>query len=846
MAGLLRPEIRRARHTSTGSLSLRSAVGILDRLYAYPRVLLAVTAIALLAAAVFWPRFSFDASSDTLVVEGDPELAYYFEIAQRFGGDEFLILTYRPYHEALFTRPVIERIQRLQAEVEAVSGVASVFSILDAPLLRRANADLSELAEQIVTVADPEADLDAAREELSASPVFSDLLVSRDGSTTALRIDIAPDTELDRLWQRRNELRQISNPTAEQTAELRGVNSAYRDRRQVFLAERDALIANIRAIRDRHGDDAELYLGGVPMIAADMIEYVRSDVVVFGGGAGVLIVIMLWLFFRRLRWIVLPLATSAVTIGLVTGWLGLIEQPVTVISSNFISLLAIITISLTIHLIVRYRELSALEPEQAHHERVLATMRTKFAPCLYTALTTIVAFASLAISQIVPVRDFGWMMSVGVALSFVVTFVFFPAILLALGPGKPDARADATLGLTSLLSRTARRHHRVVIGTGVAITIVAALGIVQLGLDNRFIDYFREDTEIRQGMAFIDRNLGGTIPFDVVISFPPYQPEELDEDDDFFFDDEPDAYPERYWFTPDKIATVAAIQRYIAEQPQVGSLTSLADLEAVAREFNNGRPLDALELTVVLSAIPEQFRAEMIEPYASPATGEMRISGRIQETGPYVDREAFIAGINAFAQRETGLDAGDVRVTGMLVLFHDTLQHLFSSQTQTIGYVVGLTLLMFWVLLRSLTLAMLGVAPIVLAAGTVLGIMGYLGIPLDLMTITIAAISVGIGVDNAIHYLHRYLAESNAGHDARESVRRAHDTIGSAIYYTGITIIVGFSLLAFSNFVPTIYFGLLVATAMGLAMLANLALLPSLLVGVFGRRTLSEDRTATT
>jgi uncharacterized protein len=170
------------------------------------------------------------------------------------------------------------------------------------------------------------------------------------------------------------------------------------------------------------------------------------------------------------------------------------------------------------------------------------------------------------------------------------------------------------------------------------------------------------------------------------------------------------------------------------------------------------------------------------------------------------------------------------------VLFNDTLRHLFDSQTSTIGYVVAAMLLMFWVLLRSLLLAVLGVAPILLAAATVLAVMGFGGIPLDLMTITIAAISIGIGVDNAIHYLHRYLVEYRAGRTAREAVRRAHATIGSAIYFTGLTIIVGFSLLAFSNFVPTIYFGLLTALAMALAMFANLTLLPCLLIATYGKR----------
>ncbi len=813
-----------------------------DGLYGRPGILIAVIAAALALAALFWPRFSFDASADTLVVEGDPEFAYYREITQRFGGDEFLILTYRPepgaWNEAdsaqdrLFSRPVLDHIGELQQELAALRGVAGVFSILDAPLLERPGIEITDLADDIVTLADPEADLDAAADELTGSPIFADLLVSRDGSTTALRIDLAQNDTLEQLYERRNALRADSSADR---MELRQVEADYDRERRVFLGERERLIESVRTLRDSHTDRAELHLGGVPMIAADMIYYVQSDVAVFGAGVGLMVLIVLWLFFRRLRWVALPIATSAITIGLMIGWLGFIGQPVTVVSSNFIALLAIITISLTIHLIVRYRELLAQGPERGHTELVIETMSSKFAPCFYTALTTMVAFASLLTSRIVPVEDFGMMMAIGVFVSLVVTYSFFPAALLLIGRGKPDPRLDTTLTVTTMLSRLARHRSGWVIGSGAVILIVSAVGISQLSLENRFIDYFKEDTEIRRGMMYIDQHLGGTVPFDVIVSFRPYEDQELDPDDDFFFEEEEeDEYPERYWFTPDKIAVVGALQRYLSEQPQVGTLTSLADLEAVGRQFNDGRALDALELAVVLGAVPQDIREQMIEPYASPHTGELRINGRIQESGPYIDREAFLAGIRDHALNELGIAPDDIRVTGMLVLFNDTLQQLFGSQTRTLGYVVGAMLLMFWVLLRSPALAVLGVAPILLAAACVLAVMGYAGIPLDMMTITIASISVGIGVDNAIHYLHRYLAETRAGHEPREAVRRAHATIGSAIYFTGITIIAGFSLLAFSNFVPAIYFGLLTALAMALAMLANLTLLPSLLIGVYG------------
>ncbi len=818
---------------------------LFQRLYAYPSVLLALIFVLLIAALAGWPRFSFDASSDTLVVEGDPALAYYREISQRFGGDEFLILTYRPLvgeqanaearREALFSRASMARIGELQARLADVDGVGSVFSILDAPLLDHPDLSFGEITNELRTLRDDDADLDQAARELTSSPVFADLLVSRDGTTTALRIDLADDPEIEALYDRRAELRGRDTLSSDERAELRRVENAYSQARGPWLAKRDAMIREIRQIRAEYSDEAELHLGGVPMIAADMIEFVRNDVVIFGTGVALMVLLMLSIFFRQLRWVVLPVTTAAVSISLVIGGLGWLNQPVTVVSSNFIALLAIICISFTIHLIVRYRELQANDPEGDHRQRVIDTMDSKFAPCLYTALTTMVAFGSLVSSGIVPVVDFGWMMFVGVAVAFFVVYSYFPALLLLMGPGRTPASLHRNLGFTEALSRLARNHHRPLLGLGAVLVVVAAGGLAQLNLDNRFIDYFKADTEIRQGMIYIDQNLGGTVPFDVIVSFAPYEEEALDEDDDFFFagSGDEDPFPERYWFTPDKISLLNQIQDYLHEQPQVGHVLSLANLEAVGRGFNDGRALDGLQLALILEAMPDEFRRELINPYAAPYHGELRISGRIQESGPIIDRDAFIRGIHEHATNQINLDADRIQVTGMLVLFNDTLQQLFSSQANTLIYVVLATLAMFWILLRSLKLAVLGLLPNLLAAALVIGIMGYAAISLDMMTITVAAISIGIGVDNAIHYLHRFREEYEQRQDARDAVRKGHQTIGRAMYFTSVTIIAGFSLLVFSNFVPTIYFGIFAAMAMGLALLANLTLLPSLLIGAY-------------
>jgi len=787
-------------------------------------MLIFIVLLCLLAAS-FLPRFTFEASSDTLVVEGDPDLAYYREIEQRFGGEEALFLTYTPTETTLFSVAALAEIAKIQAKVEALDNVSSVFSILDAPLLDNGQStDLNDTS-QLLTLRSDKVDYQRASKELSSSPLYADLLVSRDAKSTALRIGLSFDTELDALRKQRALFRHndgVDSP-GDATIEAR-----YAAEKLSYSLQRKRLISDVRAIRDAHTDNAQLYLGGVPMIAADMIAYVINDVVVFGVLVGAIIILMLYLFFRRIRWVLLPLFSSALTIVLLMGWLGFIRQPITVVSSNALALLAIISLSFSIHLIVRYRELLAVRTGLSHRQLVFETMRSKFAPCFYTALTTIVAFASLSSSDILPVEDFGWMMCMGIVFALLVSFTFFPALLLIFSRGEASPNIGRPLAINQLLSHLARHRAPRILSFTIVLAVAICGGLYQVSLDNRFIDYFKDDTEIRAGMQYIDEHLGGTVPFEVIVKFEPYEPEEVDEDDAFFFEEE-DEFPEKYWFTPDKLLKLRALHRHLEDMPQTGKVISLATMDQVAREHNDGKPLGAVQLAVVLGALPDTLREQLIDPYADPASGEMRLSGRIKESGPLFSREQMVKDVQLFA-RSVGFSADEVQVTGMMVLFNNMLKQLFDSQTSTLAYVLLATLAMFALLVRSLNLALLGLLPNVLAAATVIAFMGYAGIPLDMMTITIAAISIGIGVDDAIHYLHRFREEFDACGDVREAIKRSHASIGRAMYFTSITIVAGFSVLSFSNFVPTVYFGLLTALAMVFAMLANLTILPALLV----------------
>ena len=751
------------------------------RLLEHPAWLTAVMTVLFALSALLWPQLRFDASSETLVVEGDRAFAEYQAFAERFPADTFVLLTYTPQLLDPFQPESLDGLAGLQSALGGVEGVVATLSVLDVPLMGQPDRP---------TLRQPTANLDQARSYFSSHSLFVNQLVSGDGRSLGVRVDLDPEA---------------GDQAREQTLE------------------------RIRELRAEHGGRAEIHIGGVPLIGSDMIRYVREDVRWFSVAAVLLITLALFYFFRRPRWVVLCLISCAAAIGFEVALLGALDMPVSVVSANFVSLLAIVAISFTVHLVVRYRELLRMDDGRDHQALVFETMRSKFAPCVYTALTTIVAFTSLLTSGIPPVEDFGLMMALGVAIALAVSYLVFPAVLLLLPKGKPSTTLGRPLALTRTLGRWSVTGPLLVSGAALVLASIAIAGVARLSLDSHFSQYFKPSSDIRQGLEFIDEHFGGVLPLDVVFELEPFSAEVLDEEDDFYFA-EPEAYPESAWFTRGKVGLAAGFAAGLRERGDVGSVTAISDLEALGASTLGAARLDDAQLAVLMTGLGEESRRQLVRPLANPETGELRFGLRMKESTPPASYPIVLEEIRTLAAERSGVDASQVSITGMFVLFGQSIRSLFESQRNTIAYVLLATLVMFFVLLRSLAFAVIGIAANTLAATTVLAYMGYAGVPLDMMTITIAAICIGIGVDDAIHYLHRYREERQRGRAAVEAVLACHRSIGRAVYFTSVTVIVGFSVLVLSNFVPTIYFGVLTSVAMAAALVANLLLLPSLLV----------------
>ena len=781
--------------------------------------------------------FKLDASADALLLENDEDLKIFRDLNDRYATKDFLFVTFTPDQD-LFADSSLHIIASLRDELKQLELTDSVITLLDVPLVKQIEGSLSEVTSDYRTLESDEVDKAKAKAELIASPIFKELIISLDGNTTALQVNLKGDDTFRALLYQRNALlleQEEGSLTRDESLQLEDIIDEFYLRKTEINEKDHQNILNVRAIMQKYEQFGTLYLGGVTMITDDMVTFIKKDLVVFGVGVFAFLVAMLTIIFRKARWVTLPLLSCIYAGILMIGLLGFVGWDVTVISSNFISLMLIITMSMNIHLVVRYRQLRKDLPDLNQKDLVMEMAGKMVWPCLYTALTTIMAFSSLVVSGIKPVIDFGWMMTIGLTVTFTTTFLLFPALLVLMK--RPEAEEDKHEGFEMMpaLSALTVHHGNKVLLLSVVLLVVSIFGISKLEVENSFIDYFSKDTEIYRGLKLIDDKLGGTTSLDIILKFEEEVEEvgedDFDEEDDFDFDfgGGADEDPADYWFTPGKVDEVKVIHDYLEGLPAVGKVLSLASIIRVGEDVNQGE-FDAFELAIVYKRMPVELKSSMIDPYISIDNNEARINLRILDSLENLRRKELLEQIHFDLTSKLGFADDRIAISGLLVLYNNMLQSLFKSQILTLAVVMAGIALMLLVLFRSVSLAIIGIIPNILASLIILGLMGLLRIPLDMMTITIAAITIGIAVDNSIHYIYRFREEFTRTQDYIETLHYCHANIGKAVFYNAITIIIGFSILVLSNFIPTIYFGVLTAFAMLVALFAALTLLPKLIL----------------
>ena len=800
-----------------------------------------VISLVLVLSVVFGylsTKLSIDASAETLLLEHDPDLKAYRQIAKRYDSPGLLVVAFTPKDD-LFSPKNLELIKNLSGELAKNDMVSSVISILNVPLLNSVKGGVTGILDHTPTLSDKDINISKAKLEFAKSPIYSGNLISKDLKTTAIALNLKQDEKFNELLNERNLLSQkesngtITQAEKEKFKALLAEFKAYRD--ELRKSDHKNLEAIKAAIAKFNAND-ELFLGGANMIADDMIGFIKSDLLVYGLSVLALLSFSLWLFFRQIRWIVLPMFICAVSAIFTTGIFGMFGWEVTVISSNYIALQLIITISTVIHLVVSYREFYARHPKYSQNQLIYLTLRDKFSPSFWAIFTTVIGFSSLMSADIKPVIMLGIMMSAGISISLVLAFLLFGSVNVNLKKLAPVRTFENSFKFTKYCANLALNSRKIIYAVCVLVVCFGVYGISKIKVENSFIGYFKESTQIRQGMQVIDTKLGGTIPVDVIVKFKESEPkqEKTDEKDDFESEFENDAKSAKYWFNSYHTRVAEKIHDYLKEQNFVGNVSSLATLIKAIKELNNGVSDDFL-LAAMYEKLPLEYKKILLSPYVSVENDELRFSLRIVDSDPKLRRNLFLKELREGLLELTKNDNVSIEVVGMMVLYNNMLQNLLSSQVDTFGLTVAILFVIFCFVFRSIKLATIAIVSNLIPLCTLFGVMGFFGIPLDVMSITIAAISIGIGVDDIIHYIHRF-KEELLTKDVFESIKAAHASIGYAMYYTSFTIFLGFSVMITSNFIPTIYFGLLTDLVMVFMLLGALIILPSLIASFVKKR----------
>ena len=771
-----------------------------------PKIIFVILLLSLAGFGFFSKDFKLDASSETLLIEGDPDLKYLREITKRYNSKEFLVLTFTPNNE-IISENSINNLLSLKYKIQSLDWVHSVITILDIPLLNSTDKTLNERLQNFSTLKSEGIDKKRGFNEILNSPVFRNFVISEDGKTTGIIVNIKKN-EIPKEVKSKKE---IEN---------------YKDK---FKKKNHQNIIEIRKIIESYENVAKIHLGGIPMIADDMMSFIKSDIIVFGIGVLIFILATLWFVFKKIVWIIVPISSCFFSVVIMMGLLGLLGWKVTVISSNFIALMLILTMAMNIHMSTRFLQLAKEKPNLSKKEIILKTTSKMFWPILYTVLTTVFAFLSLIFSEIKPIIDFGWMMTLGLIVSFIVTFSLLPTLISFVSDVSVNVNENRNAIFTNILGKISINNKSLIFIISIAIFFISIFGISRLEVENSFINYFSKNTEIYKGMKLIDEKLGGTTPLEVIIKFPK-KDDETEVEDDEWGENETENDESKYWFTKDKIDKIDKVHNYLDNLPAVGKVLSFSSIIQVATVLNDNKPLGSLEMGVLYSKIPESIKKEIVDPYISISDSEARINLRIKDSQEGLRRNELIKQINYDLENKIGLKKEEYRLAGVLILFNNLLQSLFKSQILTLGFVMIGIFAMFFILFKNIKLSLIGVIPNFIAAFFILGIIGIVKIPLDMMTITIAAITIGIAVDNSIHYIYRFKEEYSKINDYKLTLKKCHSTVGVAIFNTSITIVFGFSILVLSNFIPTIYFGIFTGIAMLLAMISVLTLLPALLL----------------
>lgn len=812
---------------------------------------------------------SVDASASSLLLEDDKDLKFYKEVSARYKNDDFIMIGVQFKDDNPFSAQSLKALLALQQSLEKIAGVERILSLLNAPLLQSSNStDLKELLKNIPNLQSADINLSKAQVEILNSPFYQKNIISKDGKTAALIVYLSSFEASSRarnlsaenlsgknLNTQNSDAANLNTSVADANLSTQDLNTAFLNTtnsnpKQLQNAQNTFESARLDAIRQvltqSKSEFKGIYISGVSVIAQDMISYIKDDLLVYGVSLALLLSLVLWVFFRRVYFVALVFVICASSLLCASGIFALLGFQITVISSNYLALMLIINISLIIHILTQFINLAQTFPRATSSRLALAALLAKAKPSFYAILTTAIGFLSLIFSNIEPIIKLGVMMSIGIFVCLVLSFVIF-ASTMSLLKRRDLSLKEPDFGFLKFCAKLSLTRQKSIVVASFVLLFISLFGIEKLRVENSFVNYFKDSSEIKKGLLLIDKELGGTMPLEVVLKFEPKKSalnsKDTSSNDSLeSFEDEFEALGKQdaYFFSASKMRLVRKVHELLENKEFIGSVLSLNSLLELGKSINEGKDLDDFALAFLYENLPENFKQDLLSPFVNIQNNELRFVMRIVDSDERLRRDAFLkelqSELDALVASDHINENVSVKLSGIMLLYNNMLQSLFESQFNTLAFVVGVIFVLFVLIFKSVKLALAALLSNVVPLSLVFALMGALGLPLDLMSITIAAICIGIGVDDSIHYIYKFKQElRHSGFEG--AIYSAHRHIATALFHSKIAIILGFSVMMSSNFIPTIYFGALTDLVMILLLLSSLILLPALLSFCVKHRT---------
>ncbi len=762
--------------------------------------------LLVLAAAGAWlgpwvPRLEVHAGTSVLLGESDPDLAFYERTRPLWGYDEYAIVC--ATRAGWIDAQGVALLNELVEELKAAAHASEVVSLLNVPLLRQSDTPGVDLR-SLRTLLSPEIDFERARQELLEHTQARGNLISEDGRSVSLLVYLdVPEASrrLDPIWSRLRADR-LTDPKAE--AEMQRLRPETEAANAELSARRTALVDDVRAIARRWSQrlGQPVRLSGISVININLMEHLQHDLRVFGLASLAFFTLAFLLVYRKIRLVLLAMVSCLVPVTLIVGAMSRAGVRVTLITANLPLLLFTLMLPFAVYFIERYRERRSLCPNEPDGASIAWAAAQIAPPCIFSCTTTMAGFAALLSSDTLPVHDLGLYMVGGMGLGLVIVFATIAAISKPL-PALEVERSGVQLGPRKLVrwfERAALQAPGRVVLASALVLVVSIWGATRLSAQSKFTEYFRSGSEVYAGLEYIDREMGGTTPLEIIL----------------------ESSQKNFFVTPQGLEALKATARHFDSVPETGNVRSLATLVDELKKKDE-RVVALLPLFAQHPLVRNVTREFANDDYTIA-----RVLVRLRETAPTLHRDRVLAGLRAHLGAQPELQDLQVRETGVFLLYANMLNSLIRTQERTFLYVIAAIYLMLVLLFRSFLLAVLVLLPQLLPSLVTLGAMGWMGIPLDMVTVVIASIAMGVGIDAAIQYTFRFRAELEVDGDPRAALSRAHGTIGRAIWIATSVIVAGFLILVLSEFRPSMWFGLFTAVAMLVSQIAALTTLPAI------------------